>query len=343
VITAYRVMFPEPNRAVLETFEVQQPKGKQMLLEAEYSVISAGTEGAVYSGLELEHPGRSAAFAYPRTSTGYGHVARVLDVGPEVTHFRASDRVLTLAPHASHCLYDETRLTLKLPEDLPGERAVFIRMAGVGITALRKSSVQPGDTVAIIGLGLVGNFAAQLFQLAGAEVLGLDLVDSRLQRARDCGIRHVAGTRDVDLAQVVNEWTGGKGARIVVEAIGNADLIDRAVQCTRRHGEVILLGSPRKRMVMDITPMLSRIHLTGISLIGALEWLYSTPESDFVRFSIIENYRQIARWIQEGRLAVDPLRTHVLSPTECARAYHGLIHDRETYTGVLFDWSRLET
>lgn len=339
--TAHRIVFPEPNRAELESFEVGEPTGKQILLQAEYSVISAGTEGANYSGLELEHPGRPATYSYPRTSTGYGHVARVVAVGPQVEGVQAGDRVLTLAPHASYWLWDSARLTLPLPDDLPGERAVFVRMAGVGITALRKSSVQPGDTVAVIGMGLVGNFAAQLFQLAGAEVLGLDVVDARLRQAEACGVRHVASTRDRDLAEVVNEWTGGKGARIVVEAIGNADLIDRGVHCTRRHGEIILLGSPRERVTMDLTPMLSRIHLTGITMIGALEWLYSIPESDFVRFSITNNYRQIAGWIGDGRLIVDPLRTHVLSPAECQQAYQGLLHEREAYTGVVFDWSRL--
>jgi 2-desacetyl-2-hydroxyethyl bacteriochlorophyllide A dehydrogenase len=342
MIAAQRIEFPEPNRAVLVPFEVGEPTGAQILVEAEYSVISAGTEGASYTGLELGRPDLPASFTYPRTSTGYGHLARVRAVGPEVQKFQVGDRVLTLAPHASHWLWDSNRLTLPMPDELPGEQAVFTRMAGVGITAVRKSSVQPGDTVAVIGLGLVGNFAAQIFQLAGAEVLGLDIEESRLQQAQACGLRNVASTRDRDLAEVVNEWTGGKGARIVVEAIGDSALIDRAVHCTRRHGEVILLGSPRKRVTLDVTPMLLRIHMTGITLIGALEWLYSIPESDFVRHSILENYRQIAGWIADGRLGVDPLRTHVLSPTECQRAYDGLAHERNTYTGVVFDWNQLE-
>ncbi len=339
---AHQIQFPEPHRAVLVPFEVGVPAGRQLLLQAECSVISAGTEGAHFTGLEIEHPGRRTPLTYPINSTGYGHLARVVSVGPEATRFHVGDRVLTLAPHASHWLWDSERLTLKIADDLPGERAVFTRMAGVGITALRKSSAQPGDTVAVIGLGLVGNFAAQLFQLAGCEVLGLDRVEARLEQARACGVRHVASTADQDVADVVNAWTGGKGARIVVEAIGEPTLIERAVQCTRRHGEVILLGSPRRRVTGEITPMLSRIHLTGISMIGALEWLYSIPESDFIRFSILENYRQIAGWIAEGRLQVDPLRTHVLSPAQCQEAYAGLAEHRDTYTGVVFDWSRLD-
>jgi threonine dehydrogenase-like Zn-dependent dehydrogenase len=338
---AHRIQFPQPNQAVLERFEVAEPKGRELLLKAEYSVISAGTEGAAYTGLELEHPGKNPAFEYPRPTTGYGHLSRVVAAGPEAEKFKPGDRVLSMAPHASYWLWDENRLTFKVPEDIPGERAVFIRMCGVGITALRKSSAQAGDTVAVIGLGLVGNFAAQCFLLAGAEVLGLDISEPRLRQARECRIANVRSSRDRDLAEIVNEWTGGKGARIVVEAIGAPELIDRAVQCTRKHGEVILLGSPRKRVTMDVTPMLSRLHLLGINMIGALEWLYSVPETEFARFTVLDNYRHIAGWIRDERIKVDPLRTHVLSPEECQQAYHGLIHEQDRYTGVVFDWGRL--
>lgn len=339
--TAHRIEFPEQGRAELRPFELAPPGPGEVQIEAEYSVISAGTEGASFTGLELEHPGRNPAFAYPRTATGYGHLGRIREVGPGVEGLHAGDRMLTLCPHASRWNWKAGGLGIRVPERLPGERAVFIRMAGVGIAAVRKSTVQPGDTVAVIGLGLVGNFAAQLFQLAGAEVLGLDVEAARLEQARACGLRHLASTRERAVQEVVNEWTGGRGARIVVEAIGEPVLIEQAVLAARRHGEVILLGSPRRRVTMEVTPLLSRVHLLGIHLIGALEWLFPIHDSDHSRHSVMENFRQISGWIADGRLQVDPLRTHVLSPEECQRAYDGVTRERSVYTGVVFDWSRL--
>ena len=339
---AHRISFPAPNRATLEEFELaDEPTGRQLLLQAEHSVISAGTEGASFTGLELEHPGRHHSFDYPRPTTGYGHVGRVLAVGPDVERTQVGDRVLTLSPHASFWLANEDRLTLKVDEALDGKQAVFTRMAGVGITAVRRSSVIAGDTVAVIGMGLVGNFAAQLFQLQGAEVLGLDISQPRLEQARACGIRRVANTGARDLAEIVNEWTAGLGAHCVVEAIGNSELIARGVQCTRRLGEIILLGSPRQRMTMEVTALLSRIHLQGISMLGALEWIYSIPPNPALKVSIFHNFELIQGWIQAGRLQVDPLRTHVLSPAECQRAYDGLAREKDVYTGVVFDWSLL--
>ena len=339
---ARRISFPDANRAVLEEFELaEEPTGAQMLLEAEYSVISAGTEGAAFTGLELEHPGSAGRFKYPRPTTGYGHVAKVRAVGPDVKNVQAGDRVLTLSPHASHWLADEGRLTLKVDPELDGKQAVFMRMAGVGITAVRRSSVQAGDTVAVIGLGLVGNFAAQIFGLQGAEVMGLDISPHRLEQARQCGIPNVGNTAERDLAEIVNEWTDGQGAYCVVEAIGQPELIVQGVMCTRRLGEIILLGSPRQMVTMELTPMLSRIHLQGIRMLGALEWIYSIPTNPALKTSIINNYALIQGWIKSGRLKVDPLRTHVLSPEECQRAYDGLAREKDVYTGVVFDWSLL--
>jgi threonine dehydrogenase-like Zn-dependent dehydrogenase len=340
MIRARRICFPERNRAELEEFELDERlEETQALIQAEYSVISPGTEGASFTGLELEHPGRQAAFDYPRKTTGYGHLGRVLEIGPEVKAVRAGDRVLTFAPHASSWKWDTAQFALPVPGDADGLRAVFTRMAGVAITALRKSSVSPGDTVAVIGLGLVGNLAAQLFQLAGAEVLGLDVIPFRVERARQCGIRRVAHVADSDPVEMVMEWTGNQGARVVVEAIGRSELIAQGVRFTARHGEIILLGSPRALVTMDVTPMLSRIHLQGIRMIGALEWLYPRRESEGSRFSILENYREILGWIREERLVVDPLRTHVLSPTACQEAYDGLANHPDQYLGVVFDWS----
>jgi threonine dehydrogenase-like Zn-dependent dehydrogenase len=144
---------------------------------------------------------------------------------------------------------------------------------------------------------------------------------------------------------VTREWAGAEdnrgGARIVVEAIGRSDLVAQAVEMTGRHGEVVLLGSPRAPYQADLTPLLARVHLLAIKLIGALEWTFPIPaDTEGARHTIEENYRQILGWIMDGRLAVDPLRTHVLPPERCQEAYYGLAHHKDDYLGVVFDWTR---
>ena len=335
---AVQFLVVEPGRIELQDVEVGEDlKPHEALVKAEYSVVSAGTEGAKFTGLVEEMPfGNARAKQYPST-TGYGHLGEVLAVGNEVTMCKPGDRVLSFSRHASVVKADAGRMALPVSKEAEGKHLVYSRMAGVSISALRSSSVQPGDQVLVIGQGLVGNFAAQLFQLAGAEVMVADLSDLRLEKARTCGIKRAVNSGSQNLEETVMDWTGGKGVDIAVEAIGISEVINQAVMLTRRYGEVILLGSPRARATFDVTPMLSRIHMEAIRMIGSLEWRWPQHETDRVR-DITTNYRQIAEWIGSGRLVVEPLLTHLASPADCQVIYEGLTKKKEEYLSAVFDW-----
>jgi 2-desacetyl-2-hydroxyethyl bacteriochlorophyllide A dehydrogenase len=341
------VVFTGPERAELEPFAIDPGdlRRGEAIVRGEYSIISAGTEGSFYTNLMAETPPAYRAGQATRPTsiyparTGYGHLGAVLAVGPETTNVRVGDRVLTFSRHGSLVRANVARFALPVPAEADGRQAVFTRMAGVAITALRASSLAAGEQVVVIGLGLVGNLAAQIFQLAGAEVLALDPAQHRVELARHCGVRRAEALSGDAALAAVRDWTGGQGARVVVEAVGRSDLLAQGVEMAGRHGEVISLGSPRASYSADMTPMLARIHLQAIRLIGALEWTFPIPDTERAQHSILNNYRTILRWIMEGRLVVDPLRTHVLRPQQCQEAYAGLTHRKDEYLGVVFDWT----
>jgi threonine dehydrogenase-like Zn-dependent dehydrogenase len=344
---SYDVCFPEANRATLVEREVSPDDlgPGQALVRGEYSIISAGTELANFTHLADEAPALPGQSRWPGPFPrypGYGHLGTVVAVGPDCHGVGPDDRVLTFSNHGSLVKANVRWFALPIPGDADGRRAVVTRMAGVAITAVRSSSVAAGDRVVVIGLGLVGNFAAQLMRLSGADVLGVDLSPHRLEIARSCGIRHLINPSTENLAEAVRDWTGGKGARITVEAIGRSELAAQAVDLTGRHGEVILLGSPRARVTLDVTPMLSRLHLLAIRLIGALEWTYPLDPTERAHFSIRENYEQILRWILDEQLVVEPLISHVMSPRDCQQAYDGLLNRKDEYLGAIFDWRGFE-
>lgn len=341
------IVFTARERAELEPVEIDPAdlRAGEALVRGQYSIVSAGTEGSFYTGLMEEVPAiyRPRPVIYP-ARTGYGHLGEILAVGPGVEGLAPGQRVLSFSRHASLVRCDATRFALPVPPDADGPRAVFTRMAGVAITALRASSAGAGDSVAVIGLGLVGNLTAQLCQLAGCEVIGFDLSPRRLELARACGIARVHNAAEVDPVEVTRRWVGARdergGARVVVEAIGRSELVAQAVEMAGRHGEVVLLGSPRAPYTGDLTPLLARVHLLAIKLIGALEWTFPiAEETERARHTIAENYRQILAWILAGKLIVDPLRTHLLPPDRCQEAYAGLTHDKDRYLGVVFDWT----
>ncbi len=327
----------EPGRIELQESELEEQLAPhEALVRTHVSIVSAGTEGAGFTGLVKEMPVGDSK-VYPRR-TGYGNLGEVVAVGEGVTMCRPGDKVLSFARHASLVKADAGRMALPVPPDADERLLVFARMAGVSIAALRSSSVQPGDKVLVIGMGLVGNFAAQLFALAGADVMVTDLAQSRLERAMACGLTRTAHGGADALTEAVMEWTQGEGADITVEAIGVSEVINQAVMLTRRYGEVILLGSPRAKATFDVTPMLLRIHLEAIRMIGALEWRWPMHPTDRTR-DLETNYRQIVEWIAAERLVVEPLLTHVASPADCQEVYEGLSARKEEYLGVIFDWS----
>ncbi len=208
-------------------------------------------------------------------------------------------------------------------------------MAGVNMAALRSTTVKPGDKVVVIGMGLVGNFAAQLLTLAGAEVMAVDSSEFRLAKAKECGITNTVLRLSSEVTEQVVDWTDG--ARAVVEAVGKSEAVRDAVLLTRRWGETIILGSPRAPAEFDVTPMLFHIHVKSIRLIGAFEWGWPVNETERTR-NIVDNYRLLLDWIRDGRLQARPLMTHILSPKECQQGYDGLTGNRDEFLSVVFDW-----
>ena len=133
----------EPGRIEVQEADLAEELAPhEILVETEHSIVSAGTEGAGFTGLVREMPFGDAG-RYPR-GTGYGNLGRVLAAGSPALGCAVGDRVLTFARHASHAKADAGRFALPVPDGPPGEHLVFTRMAGVSISALRSSSVQPG-------------------------------------------------------------------------------------------------------------------------------------------------------------------------------------------------------
>ncbi len=349
---AKKIFFTRTGKAEIVEFELDESPGDyELLVKTLYSIVSAGTEGANFANPDLENVDKNSWMRNP----GYGNVGKVLAFGERVKDFKIGDLVFSTEKHCSHCKidtrYNPARYSLfmvKVPEQLDPLKAVFTRMADVAMSAIRKADLGLGDTVLVIGLGMVGNFAAQLFQLAGADVMAADLVEFRLERARQCGVKKVVNSRNWDdLKKAVMDWTEGKGAQIVVEAIGYSPVIAQAVHLARSLGEVILLGSPRGEAIMDVTPMLSDVHLRHVTIKGGLEWLWSVPERPLYypsRFTKMGNIKQIFSYLKSGALVTEPLLTHIVPPEKCQEVYEGLAGGikgtlKTTYLGVIYDWT----
>ena len=132
---------------------------------------------------------------------------------------------------------------LRVPDELEDERALFTGdILTTGVYAAGISGISPGDTVAVVGAGPVGFFAIQAARAAGAgEVLALELEPERLALAERVGAVPI-DVRARNAQTAVDELTGGRGADVVIDAVGSAPEFERALDVVRRGGTVVVVG-----------------------------------------------------------------------------------------------------
>lgn len=344
-----RIVFTETNKAeLLPARGPDRLAAGQIRIETCYSLISPGTELSWYSGIQRDVAGDR--FRYP-IYPGYCQSGRVVEVSQDVEQYRVGDLVVSGGPHASQIIGsvdqaedlphgDLTKPIRRIPQGLDVGLAPFAKIGEIAMTAIRIAEFSLADRVLVLGLGMVGNLAAQLFQLAGADVLGVDISAFRTERARACGVRNVINSKEADLEQTVQEWSGGLGADVTVESVGNSELILKSVALTRRLGEVVMLGTPRRKMQLNPSPYLWQAHMKGVRLKGALRCLfYPLHPRSYSRYSVEEDLRQILQLMAAGRLTVEPLHTETFKPEECQEAYRHIQEAGDRSLGVLFEWT----
>ena len=334
-----QVVVTGQNQVELQQGEIddQNLGPQEILIETEATFISAGTELANYTGREPKvfQPGNWCTYPW---RSGYANVGLVRAVGREVTRAKPGDRVFSYGNHASAVRYNEARLVTPVPSSLNSVTAAASRMAGVGATAIIVSEMRDNPWVAIFGLGMVGNIAAQAFHIRGCRVIGADPVAARRKLAEACGIPYTVGGSPEAVQQTIADITGGKRANITVDAVGHSGVVLEALKATANHGQLILLGTPRVPVHGDLTTLLSETHLRWITIRGALEWCLPMYPEVGNRESQFSKQEMIFDWLERGKLKLEPLISHRLKPEQIKEAYEGLLHESETYTGVALVW-----
>ena len=168
-----RVLFAAENQVLFDAEETDLALDSNgVILETQYSCVSAGTELAKLTGLQ--------PFDFPAT-LGNRAVSRVLEAGPKCKGLKAGDLVFSHTHHVSHT--KGGRLVAKLPESLNRPESALLGMAMVALTGVQTAHPDLGDRAVVIGAGLVGQCAAQLLELSGVQVTLIDRVDGRLKVA----------------------------------------------------------------------------------------------------------------------------------------------------------------
>jgi 2-desacetyl-2-hydroxyethyl bacteriochlorophyllide A dehydrogenase len=333
-MTSYRVVFPRPREVVLEAFEPEAPGEGQVLVEGEVSLISTGTELTALSGDFPEGSVWARYVRYPFPA-GYSHVGVVRRVGPGVTELQEGDRVSSMAGHVGQAVVAVAGAR-RVPDSVSSEEAAFTTLAQIVLNGIRRGRVALGESVVVVGAGLLGQLAVQFARCCGAlPIISVDPACERLATAQRHGATHVV-PQLIDAAQeAVAESTRGRMADVVFEVTGSPAVIPGALRLARRLGRVVLLGSPRGPVSVDFH---DEAHTLGLEIIGAHNSTHPPAETPHTPWTLTRHAELFYDLLGHGRVSVGDLVTHRYPWEQAPEAFQMLLEDRSRALGVLLQW-----
>jgi 2-desacetyl-2-hydroxyethyl bacteriochlorophyllide A dehydrogenase len=335
---ANRIVFPVANQALLEPVQIaDEPGPGELLLKARTSAISPGTELIVFTGRHSALSDPNAAWPKFPFQAGYSYVGEIMRANQVDAAFQVGQRVFCRARHASACIIDPGRMaTVPVPESVSDEQAAFAALVAISMNGVRLAKLELGETVVVIGLGLIGQFAAQLAHVAGAgQVIGSDLIASRREVALRSGMSRAVDPQQESLKDIVLALTDNQGADVVIEATGNPNVVPAALELLRPMGRLELLGSPHGTVQMDLY---KHIHRSSVTIIGAHEGSAGRIEGPFPRWTNRANLKLVLQLMAQGRIRIDELITDIVRPADAPAMYEKLGRSRQESLGVVIDW-----
>lgn len=339
---ARQAVIVEPYKAEVREVTLPDPNPDQILISAEYSGVSAGTELAVYTGSHqwLKDP-KMTDWKFPFRS-GYSAAGRVVKVGKDFPGgWMEGDRVSFPGNHASGELLTvghERCRVWKMPETLSFEKAAVAVIARYGMGAGIRTGITMGKSAAVLGLGVIGQFALRCLIAAGASpVVGIDAVKMRRDAAMKAGADYVIDPNAGDAKKQLHDLLGS-GAELVADCTGVPDAVPVAMSLADSAGQVVVVGSPRG-IAKDVN-FYDDLHRRYIEVSGAHGNMLFEPNHVKLSggWSIHKAQNWLLRQLANGRLSLDGLVTHTIKPEELGTAYEGLLRKKDDYLGVVVKW-----
>jgi 2-desacetyl-2-hydroxyethyl bacteriochlorophyllide A dehydrogenase len=343
MVVARQAVITEPFKAGVREVELADPAPNQILIAAEYSAVSAGTELAVYTGTHqwLKDP-NLPDWKFPFRS-GYSAAGRVLKVGKDFPGgFQEGDRVSFPGNHASAELLTvghERCRVWKMPDNLSFERAAIACISRYGLGASIRAGLTLGRSAAVLGLGIIGQFALRCLIAAGASpVVGIDAVKMRRDAAMAAGADFTIDPTAGDAKEQLAKFLNARGAEIVADATGVPDAVPVAMSLACDAGQVVVVGSPRGK-AKDVN-FYDDLHRRYIEVTGAHGNMLFEPSHVKLAgaWDIHKAQMWLLRSLAAGRLSLAGLVTHTIQPEQLGDAYEGLLKDKDNYLGVLVKW-----
>lgn len=313
----------------------QQPEKVRMVLDKIRTDGLQPTIEAVFAKLEEPLP------------MGYCNVGKVLDRGRDATLFQVGDRVVSNGKHAG-VVSVSMNLCAKVPDCVSDDEAAFVVLGSIALQGIRLVKPTLGETVVVMGLGLIGLMTVQLLRANGCRVLGIDFDQQRLDLASKFGAETFLLSEGRDPVAVARAFSRDRGVDAVILTVSSKsnEPVSQAARMCRKRGRIVLVG---------VTGLeLSRAEFYEKELTFQVSCSYGPGRYDpnyedkgndypfeFVRWTEQRNFEAVLDMMADGNLDVKSLISHNFDIEEAEKAYQ-LVGGTDQSLGILLKYPEVE-
>ena len=329
------------------TEDVPKLKRNEVLIKVEASLISPGTEMVRVRDRRAKAEEKACEDVF-----GYAVSGTIVEINTKKTKgLEPGMRVMAMGTGANHasCVCSPINLVIPIPDNVTFAQATYACLGATSLQAIRRTVPQLGEFGIVLGLGIVGNFAAQLSRLSGARVIGWEGLANRIKIAKKCGIANFANYKKDDVVEKSKEFAAPYGNDFAIFAFGGktGDTFDKVLSSMKvsqdghQVGRMILVGGCE--VTYSGGAYTGNIDVRSASRTGAgyhdpkYEYGADYPNA-FVQFTTQRNLREIVKLISEKRLKVDPLTTHTMSIDKVNDAADLLVDSPDKAMGIILEY-----
>ncbi|HNW56137.1 MAG TPA: bi-domain-containing oxidoreductase [Bacteroidales bacterium] len=351
-----------------------------ILVENEYSLISAGTErGTVKvakAGLlgkakqrpdlvaqviqNIKKEGLSATLGKVKTkldslkALGYSTSGIVVASLDSDGKFKPGDRVACAGQdYASHSemVAIPQNLVAKIPDNVTSEEAAFTTLGAIALQGIRQADPRLGEKICVIGLGLLGQITCQLLKAGGCAVFGIDVNQELVKLAGNLAAEKSMNRNDPNLKTACENFTNGYGfdSVIITAAAPTNDPIILSSEVLKKKGKIIVVGAVNMDFPRDPHFYRKELELKMSCSYGPGRYDVKYEEGgidypfSYVRWTEQRNMETFLQLLSSKSIDVKPLITHVFDIQEAEKAYDIVLGKiQEPYIGILLKYSQNE-
>ena len=344
------VVFTNPKTVDFELYDDRPLESHEVRLQTLYSGISAGTELTAYRGSnpylhkqwdptrKLFIPGDQTSLTYPVSGWGYEEVGEVIELGSEVKDVSISDVIFGTWGHRTHHIVEESYARDRLQaRSLDAVFGIFSQIGAIAINGVHDARIRIGETVAVFGMGTLGQIVGQLARRSGAKVVGVDRFEKRLEIALQGGAADIVlNASNTEVAEHIRSMTDNRGADVAIEVTGSTQALQQAVRSVAYSSKVIAMGffqGEASGLFLGEEFHHNRVNIVGSQISG------SDPELTY-RWNRLRLIQSFMRLQADGLIDLKPIISHVIPFDDAGDAFRILDEEPEKALQVVLDFTK---